>query len=225
MIVGVLLAAGESKRMGSPKALVRTRGQSFLVRGVRALWTVCDKVVVVLGAHGDRVHEQVATEFETLLTRGLLAPELMTGRGRDPDELEVRFAFNKRWQEGMFSSARAGIATALRLRPKGLMLHPVDHPHVLPTTVAALGMMLEDALASSGGRRSASFGYAVVPRHRGLRGHPIALSAALGAAVSRDRTARDLADAIRRHAQLVGYLDVSDRGIVMNRNTPGRGTK
>ena len=222
MIVGVLLAAGESKRMGSPKALVKSRGQSFLVRGVRALWTVCDKVVVVLGANGDRIHEQVATEFETLLTRGLLAPELMTGKRRHSDELEVRFAFNRRWQDGMFSSARAGLATALQLRPKGLLLHPVDHPHVLPTTVAALGTMLEDALASFRGRAAAGFEYAVVPRHRGLRGHPIALSAGLAASVSRDRAARDLADAIRRHARLVGYLDVKDRGIVVNRNTPGK---
>ncbi len=219
MIVGVLLAAGASRRMGSPKALVRTRGQSFLVRGVRSLWTVCDKVVVVLGANGDRVHQQVATEFETLLTRGLLAPELLAGRRRHADELEVRFAFNRRWQEGMFSSARAGLATALRLRPKGLLLHPVDHPQVQPTTVAALGMMLEDALASFGGRRSSGFEYAVVPRHRGLRGHPVAMSAALAAAVSRDKTARDLADSIRRHARLVGYLDVKDRGIVVNRNS------
>ena len=219
MIVGVLLAAGASRRMGSPKPLVRSRGQSFLVRGVRALWTVCDKVVVVLGANGERVHEQVAAEFETLLTRGVLAPELLAGRRRDADELEVRFAFNRRWQDGMYSSARAGLATALRLRPQGLLLHPVDHPTVQPGTVAALGTMLEDALASFGGRRASSFEYAVVPRYRGQRGHPVAMSAALAAAVSRERTARDLADAIRRHARLVGYLDVKDRGIVANRNS------
>lgn len=220
MIVGVLLAAGESKRMGSPKALVQFRGQSFLVRGVRALWTVCDKVVVVLGANGDRVHAQVATEFETLLTRGLLAPELMTGRRRHSDELEVRFAFNRRWQDGMFSSARAGLATALRLKPKGILLQPVDHPHVQPTTVAALGSMLDAALASFGGRRASAFEYAVIPRHRGDRGHPVAVSAALAGAVARDKSARDLADSIRRHARLVGYLDVVDRGILLNRNTP-----
>jgi nicotine blue oxidoreductase len=219
VIVGVLLAAGASRRMGSPKALVRASGQSFLVRGVRALWTVCDKVVVVLGAHGPRVHEQVAAEFETLLTRGLLAPELMTGRRRHADELEVRFAFNKRWQEGMFSSARAGLGTALRLRPMGVLVHPVDHPHVQPVTVAALGTMLEEALVSFGGRRASAFEYAVVPRHRGLRGHPVALSAALAAAVASDRSARDLGDSIRRHARLVGYLDVKDRGIVVNRNS------
>jgi hypothetical protein len=32
--------------------------------------------------------------------------------------------------------------------------------------------------------------------------------------------ARDLSDGIRRNARLVGYLDVADKGIVANHNTP-----
>lgn len=222
MIVGVLLAAGESKRMGSPKALVRTGGQSFLVRGVRALWTVCDTVIVVLGAHGDRVHAEVAEEFERLVEEGLEAPDLRIGRRRERTELEVRFTHNRRWADGMYSSARVGLASALQQKPRGVLLHPVDHPHIQPATVGSLAMMLEEALVAFGGRKANVFGYAVVPRLRGERGHPIALSAALAADITKDRKARDLADAIRRHARLVGYLDVTDRGILLNRNTPAR---
>ncbi len=220
MIAGVLLAAGASTRMGSPKALVRSRGQSFLVRGVRALWSVCDTVVVVLGANGDRVCEQLSEEFEALVAKGMLAPDLRSGPSGRTGELEVRFAFNRRWEDGMYSSARVGLARALKLKPRGVLVHPVDHPHVRPATVQALGAMLEQAMASFGGRRANAFDYAVVPRLRGRRGHPVALSAALAADVARDRSARDLADAIRRHARLVGYLDVADRGITINRNTP-----
>ena len=222
MIVGVLLAAGASTRMGSPKPLVRSNGQSFLVHGVRALWTVCDTVVVVLGSNGDRVHAQVADEFEKLVESGKLQPELRSGGGKRSGELEVRFTFNRRWQQGQLSSARVGIAAALRHKPRGVLLHPVDHPHVRPATVGALATMLEEALGAFGGRKASAFGYAVVPRHRGLRGHPVALSSALATAVSRDRVARDLADSIRRHARMVGYLDVVDRGTVINRNTPAR---
>jgi CTP:molybdopterin cytidylyltransferase MocA len=222
VIVGVLLAAGGSKRMGSPKALVQARGQSFLVRGVRALWTVCDSVIVVLGAQGDKVHAQVAEEFERLVEKGLEAPDLRIRRRRARTELEVRFTYNRRWADGMYSSARVGLASALQLRPRGVLIHPVDHPHVLPATVGSLATMLEDALVAFGGKRASSFGYAVVPRLRGLRGHPLALSAALATDIARDGKARDLADAIRRHARLVGYLDVTDRGILINRNTPGR---
>ena len=220
MIVGVLLAAGASTRMGSPKGLVRLRGQSFLVRGVRALWSVCDTVIVVLGADGQRVCAAAGAEFEELVQRGLAAPDLRGGPRQRSGELEVRFAFNRRWPDGMLSSARLGIGQALRQKPRGVLVMPVDHPEIKPATVQALGEMLEQALGAFGGRKEKAFAYGLVPRHRGLRGHPVALSAALADAIRRDRAARDLADAIRRHARLVGYLDVNDRGVTVNHNTP-----
>src|SRR5262249_28648717 len=134
VIVGVLLAAGASTRMGSPKALVRLGGQSFLVRGVRALWSVCDTVIVVLGADGQRVCRAVNEEFAALVEKGLAAPDLSGGPKQRSGELEVRFAFNKRWPDGMLSSARLGLAQALRHKPRGVLLLPVDHPEVKPAT-------------------------------------------------------------------------------------------
>lgn len=223
MIVGVLLAAGASKRMGSPKALVRTGGQSFLVRGVRALWSVCDTVIVVLGADGHRICRAANDEFAELVAKGLAAPDLRGGPKQRSGELEVRFAFNKRWSDGMLSSARVGLGEALRHKPRGVLLMPVDHPEVKPATVQALGAMLDQALTAFGGRSANGFAYGLVPRHRGHRGHPVALSAALADAVRRDRAARDLADGIRRSARLIGYLDVADKGVTVNRNAPADG--
>ena len=222
MIVGVLLAAGASSRMGSPKALVKSRGQSFLVRGVRALWASCDTVITVLGADGERVCEIVGEEFERLVEQGLLAPDLKGAKGRTGD-LEVRFAFNDRWAQGMYSSARVGLAAALRAKPKAILLMPVDHPEVRPETVKLLGEVIDEALgAFGGGKKGGAFAYALVPRFKGHRGHPVALSAGLAAAIVADRTARDLSDAIRRHARLVGYLDVADKGVLANLNTPAQ---
>jgi len=223
MIVGVLLAAGASTRMGSPKALARLRGQSYLVRGVRALWSVCDTVIVVLGADGKRVCREVNREFAELVEKGLAAPDLMGGPKQRSGELEVRFAFNPRWSQGMLSSARIGLGQALRHGPRGILLMPVDQPDVQPATVQALGTMLDQALSSFGGKRSNGFAYGLVPRHRGHRGHPVAMSSALANAVRRDRTARDLSDGIRRHATLIGYLDVADKGVTTNQNTPAAG--
>jgi CTP:molybdopterin cytidylyltransferase MocA len=220
MIAGVLLAAGASTRMGSPKALARLRGQSFLVRGVRALWSVCDTVIVVLGADGKRVCREVNEEFAELVAKGLAAPDLRGGPKHRSGELELRFAFNKAWAGGMLSSARVGLAQALKQKPSGVLLMPVDQPDVQPATVQALGAMLEQALSSFGGKSSNGFAYGLVPRHRGHRGHPVAMSSALANAVRRDRAARDLSDGIRRNARLVGYLDVSDKGVMTNQNTP-----
>ena len=222
MIVGVLLAAGASTRMGSPKALAKSRGQSFLVRGVRALWSVCDTVVVVLGADGERICDEVGLEFERLVAKGLLAPEAHRGARKRGHELEVRFAFNKQWERGMLSSARVGLAAALKHRPSGVLIQPVDHPEVKSETVVALGAMLDEALGAFPGKQASGFAYALVPRHRGRRGHPVALSSALAALVARDKKATDLSDGIRRHARLIGYLDVADRGITVNRNTPAK---
>ena len=220
MIIGVLLAAGASSRMGSPKALVKSRGQSFLVRGVRALWASCDTVIAVLGADGERVCEVAGEEFETLVEKGLLAPDLHGAQGRTGD-LEVRFAFNTKWAQGMFSSVKVGLAAALKSKPKGILLLPVDHPEVKPATVKLLGEVLDEALGAFGsGKRVGSFAYALVPRFKGHRGHPVAISAGLAAAIVADRTARDLSDAIRRNARLVGYLDVADKGVIVNQNTP-----
>src|SRR5213083_2472106 len=90
MLVGVLLAAGASARMGSPKPLVMTRGGSFLARGIRHLWGACDQVVVVLGSNAERIRESVEQEFTNLVERGELHQELQAAHGHGADGLEVR---------------------------------------------------------------------------------------------------------------------------------------
>lgn len=220
MKVGILLAGGASVRMGRAKALVRARGESFVAHGVRALWAACDAVVVVLGADAKRLRGAIEDEFVALVERGALHRDVQTARRHGARGLEVRFAVNAGWRRGMFSSVRVGLAAARALRPESVLVLPVDHPHVRPATVAALAAVMEEALGAFGGSRRSHFAYALVPRIRGRRGHPVALSPGLARAVATDRTARDLGDAIRRHARLVGFLDVRDAGIVRNRNTP-----
>lgn len=217
MNVGVLLAAGASTRMGSPKPMVKWKDRSFLAHGVGALWAACDVAIVVLGSNARAVRKAAEDEFAGLVESGALS-EMVHRKGTRG--LEVHFVVNAGWKKGMLSSAQAGLAEALRLRPSAVLVLPVDHPEVRAATVASLGAMMTEALGAFGGKRAGGFEYALVPRHRGLRGHPLAMSAALARAVTRDRQARDLSDAVRRHARLVGYADVADPGVVKNRNTP-----
>ncbi|MFF0861759.1 NTP transferase domain-containing protein [Nonomuraea sp. NPDC003560] len=80
MIAGLLLAAGEGARLGTPKALVEFGGERLVDRGVRLLAEGgCRPVVVVLGA-------------ATVQVRGAVSV-------RNPD-----------WRTGMGSSLRAGLA-------------------------------------------------------------------------------------------------------------------
>ncbi len=221
MMVGVLLAGGASTRMGRPKALVRSGSESFLAGGVRRLWAACDSVVVVLGANARTIQARTEEEFERLVTSGRLNDDLQQAHRHGAAGFEVRFAVNPRWKQGMFASVRCGLESALELRPTAVMLLPVDHPSVKPITVASLaGVMLQALAACRRGTERDQFSYALIPRFRGQRGHPIAISPYLTRAVVADRTAESLSESIRRNARMVGYLDVHDRGVVVNRNTP-----
>ena len=221
MNVGILLAAGASRRMGRSKPLVRARGVSFLAAGLRHLWSVCDAVVVVLGSGAPRVRATVEAEFERLVRSGRLRRDLKAARRHGAAGLEARFVVNRRWPEGMLSSTRVGLRAALALDPEVVLVLPVDHPAVRPETVRALAMTMREALGAFGKKRQRSrFAYALIPRYRRRRGHPIVLSPALARAVASDRGAADLSDAVRRSARLVGYLDCADAGVLRNRNTP-----
>jgi CTP:molybdopterin cytidylyltransferase MocA len=227
MMVGVLLAGGASTRMRRPKALVKAGPESFVAHGVRNLWCASDTVVVVLGADAARIRRRIEEEFVRLVGRGAFDRELHAAHRHRAQKLEVRFVVNRGWRRGMLSSARAGLQAAARSRPEAVLVLPVDHPAVRPGTVHDLCTVMAQALRAAGARRggaktgAAGFSYALVPRHRGRRGHPIVLSAALARAIGRDAGAKDLSDAVRRNARLVGYLDVRDAGIARNVNRPG----
>ncbi|HET7226918.1 MAG TPA: NTP transferase domain-containing protein [Candidatus Eisenbacteria bacterium] len=223
MMTGVVLAAGASARMGSPKALAREGRESFLTHGIRTLWSACDDVVVVLGAGAKAIQQRTEQEFTRLVQRGRLAAEFARVRDNVPDQLEVHFVTHPTWKRGMFSSVRAGLEAALGRKPEAILVMPVDHPSVRPNTVVALATAMHQALeAARSPRVRRAFSYALVPRMGGRRGHPVALSAALARAITQDAQAENLSDAVKRNARLVGYLDVRDRGVLRNVNRPGQ---
>jgi molybdenum cofactor cytidylyltransferase len=110
---GIILAAGESSRMGSPKALLEFRGETFLDRLIRCFTVQCVPVVVVLG------HE----------------PELIRAGVRSPGKAE--FVLNAEYQLGQFSSLQCALR-AVPADAQGVIFAPVDHPNIEPATVARL---------------------------------------------------------------------------------------
>src|SRR5205823_10149713 len=99
-----------SSRMGTPKALLRIAGETFLDRLIRIFSGICDPLIVVLGHESDRVRH------------GLEAP------GR------AVFTTNPEPERGMFSSLQCG----LRQFPSSfaaVVFTPVDYPNIQRATV------------------------------------------------------------------------------------------
>ncbi len=115
-VAAILLAAGGSRRFGSPKQLHRVGGVSLVRRAAETARSAgCRPLVVVLGAAADAI-----------------APEL------DPGACAI--VVHEGWREGMGSSIRAGVA---RLReeapdcPAALLLL-ADQPAVSEPLLRAL---------------------------------------------------------------------------------------
>jgi CTP:molybdopterin cytidylyltransferase MocA len=115
--LGLLLAAGAGRRMGTPKALLREAdGVPFVTRAVAVLVDGgCDSVLVVTGARAD--------EAAALVTG--------TGPGAEPDEAPpVSVVVAEDWDEGMGASLRAGLAAASAGDASCAMVTLVDLPDV-----------------------------------------------------------------------------------------------
>jgi molybdenum cofactor cytidylyltransferase len=83
-LAGLLLAAGGSERLGTPKQLVRVGGESLVLRTARLLLTQSPTVTVVTGAHAAETGAQL---------KGL----------------RVRLRRNAGWQSGMGGSLACGM--------------------------------------------------------------------------------------------------------------------
>jgi len=108
VIAGIILAAGASRRMGTPKALLDFHGETFIERLIRVVKRVADPVIVAVGYHAEAIQAQVK------------AP--------------VTWAVNPDPDRGQLSS----LQTALALVPaqaQGFLFIPVDCPAVKPSTV------------------------------------------------------------------------------------------
>lgn len=100
----MVLAAGASRRLGSPKQLAMLGQDTLLQRAARVAGQAgCSPVIVVLGAEAE------------LILRGL--PE---------DAVPIR---NEQWREGMGASIRAGVGACEGVA-EGVVLMTCDQPSV-----------------------------------------------------------------------------------------------
>lgn len=108
----IVLAAGASRRMGLPKALLSgPGGRSFLGALERCFRRAGFEVWVVVGASAAQVRRDGGAQ---------------------------RWVLNRRWASGQISSVRAGLRAVLATRPALVAVHPVDCPRLTAPTVRHL---------------------------------------------------------------------------------------
>ena len=115
MIVAVVLSAGESSRMGRPKALLPIAGETFIEKIVGALKKAdLERVVVVLGHNADEMKRRI-------------------------EHLPVEILINADYRLGQLSSLQVALRR-LEKEPDcdGLLVHLVDHPYIDAKLVQAM---------------------------------------------------------------------------------------
>ena len=112
----VILAAGESSRMGEPKQLLAFHGRTLLQHAIAtSLELGAEPVVAVLGANAEQIRAQI-------------------------DEHGVQVVENLYWYEGMGSSLRSGLRALLAAHPEtdGVIFLPCDQPLLTTATLREL---------------------------------------------------------------------------------------
>lgn len=99
----IILAAGESKRLGQPKQNLLFRGKTLLQNAIdAALNSVCSPIIVVLGAHADSIIINPGQKLTVLN--------------------------NPHWQEGMASSIRLAVTELIKHDITGAIMMLCDQP-------------------------------------------------------------------------------------------------
>jgi len=113
-IAGIVLAAGESSRMGEDKALLMYRGRTFLESIVATLMDAgIRRVVVVLGHHAELIRQRV-------------------------DLRSAEVIVNQDYRSGQTSSLQAGLRALAGSEPDVVLLCLVDHPVLSVDTLKKL---------------------------------------------------------------------------------------
>jgi len=106
-IIGLIIAAGLSSRMGDFKPLLDYRGKSFLENIVDKLNPICDEVVIITGHNANLIETEIKS-FKNIE--------------------KIKTIFNENFKDGMFSSLQIGLRNSLNA--DWILYHFIDQPNL-----------------------------------------------------------------------------------------------
>jgi len=192
-LCGVILAAGQSSRMGLDKALLpwpksdKSRpSRTILSCAIEELSDVCDLVIVVGGANEAALRPAVESSGATLVV-------------------------NPEPQLGQFSSLQTGLRAVLNHDRDNALITLVDRP---PPRTETLTAIVETFRSKDHGV------WAVVPEFDGKHGHPVVIGREMIEVFLRapvTSNAREIEHANQSH---VSYVAIEDPLVTANVDTP-----
>jgi molybdenum cofactor cytidylyltransferase len=197
-LCGVILAAGESTRMGRDKALLpwppasKTKNGgvgaagTLLSAAIEAFAGYCDQVIVVAGKNEEALR-LVAFGCGASLVKNP-APE-----------------------RGQFSSLQTGLREVLNRGRDTAMITLVDRPPPQTTT-------LETLLDSFASRKRNI--WAVVPEYQGKHGHPIFIGREMMEAFLKAPATASAREIEHANQEKIAYIPVDDSRVAVNVDTP-----
>lgn len=192
---GVILAAGDSSRMGRDKALLPwpppaagqvSSNETFLSAAIRSFAQATEFVVVVVGKNEAALAPIIYAHGASLVA--------------NPDS-----------GRGQFSSLQVGLHEVLNHGRDAAMITLVDRPPVSPATIKILRDAFEAADQNI---------WALIPEFSGKHGHPYLAGREMieqFLRVPATSIARDIEHQNQRHIQ---YLQVNDPLVALNIDTP-----
>ncbi len=184
MIAATILSAGDSARMGYPKALLEFRGRTFLESILEASAALgIQRRIVVLGPNGGKIL-------------------------KNHDLHDVTVVWTKNFEAGPIGSIQAAIREIEPHPVDGLLVWPVDMPHV---AIATIELLLDGFRAG----RSAI----AVPTFEGKGGHPVVFGRTVFEELLNTPDGEGAKAVVRADPGRVLKVEVDDPAIVEDLNT------